>query len=158
MSLATRLSHSDSTVIVKACSNAYHHPDHSSEHSPDAFLFLLNMSKDIKTPNTCTSLYPAGGTAKPTLRRKIATASLEAATAPLPTVPFLTASQVCLSAGEHTITHHISTQLRTLAELPGIWAHLCTQHGWSAPAIFYPVYWPPVPCGHFRHVFPQTAF
>jgi hypothetical protein len=73
---------------------------------------------------------------------KIATAHLESATTTLPTVPFRPASQVCLSVGKLTITHHTPTQLRTLAELPDIRAHLGTQHGWATPAIFDLVDWP----------------
>jgi hypothetical protein len=42
---------------------------------------------------------------------EIVTAHLEVALEPLPTVPFLPARQVSISVGQHTITHHIPTQL-----------------------------------------------
>jgi hypothetical protein len=55
---------------------------------------------------------------------EIATAHLEAGNAPLPTVPFLPASQVSISVGAPTITHHIPTQLRNFAGLPGLRAYM----------------------------------
>jgi hypothetical protein len=61
---------------------------------------------------------------------------------PLPTVPFLPASQVSISIGQHTITHHIPTQLRTFAGLPGLRAQFVKHHEWETPGIFDIVNWP----------------
>jgi hypothetical protein len=47
-----------------------------------------------------------------------------------------------LSVGNHTITHHIPTQLRTFAGLPGIRAHFTERHQWETPAIFDLIDWP----------------
>jgi hypothetical protein len=66
----------------------------------------------------------------------IATAHLESATTTLPTMPSLPASQVSISIGAHTITHHIPTQLRTFAGLPGLRAHFVRHHEWDSPTIF----------------------
>jgi hypothetical protein len=65
---------------------------------------------------------------------EIATAHLEAALEPIPTVPFLPASQVSISIRRHTITHHIPTQLRTFAGLPGLRTHFVKHHEW----VFHP--------------------
>jgi hypothetical protein len=59
---------------------------------------------------------------------EIATLHLETATMPLPKVTFLPPSHMSLSIGQHTITHHILTQLRTFARLPGLRAHLHQHH------------------------------
>jgi hypothetical protein len=55
---------------------------------------------------------------------------------------FLPASRVSASVGTHTITHHIPTQLRTFAGLPGIQAHFAERHQWDSPAIFDLIDWP----------------
>jgi hypothetical protein len=73
---------------------------------------------------------------------ELATAHLDSATTPLPAVPFLPASTVSVSVRTHTITHHIPTQLRTFAGLPGMKAHLANHHDWSSPAVFDLVDWP----------------
>jgi hypothetical protein len=73
---------------------------------------------------------------------EIAMAHLQAAQAPLPTVPFLPASQASIYIGQHTITHHIPTQLRTFAGLPGLKAHFVKHHKWESLAIFDLVDWP----------------
>jgi hypothetical protein len=73
---------------------------------------------------------------------EIATNHLESAATPIPKVPFLPASRVSVSVGNHTIMHHLPTQFRTFAGLPGIRTHLCTHHEWSEPVIFDLVDWP----------------
>jgi hypothetical protein len=73
---------------------------------------------------------------------EIATAHLEAATSSIPTVTFLPASHVSISAGTHTITHHIPSQLPTFARLSGIRAHFTERHQWESPAIFDLIDWP----------------
>jgi hypothetical protein len=73
---------------------------------------------------------------------EITTKHLDSATDPIPTVPFLPASNVGVYVGAHTITHHIPTQFRTFAGLSGIWTHLCTHHEWAEPAIFDLIDWP----------------
>jgi hypothetical protein len=74
---------------------------------------------------------------------EIATEHLAAATLSLPTVTFLPASRVSLFVGNHTITHHIPTQLRTFAGLPaGIRVHFTERHQWESPAIFDLIDWP----------------
>jgi hypothetical protein len=73
---------------------------------------------------------------------EIVSAHLEAATNPIPAVTFLPASQVSVSVGRHTVTHHIPTQLRTFTGLPGLWAHYCKHHEWESPAIFDLIDWP----------------
>jgi hypothetical protein len=73
---------------------------------------------------------------------EIATLHLENAVAPIPTVTFLPASKVSLSIGEWTITHHIPTQLRTFAGLPGLRDHYHRHHGWASTAIFDLIDWP----------------
>jgi hypothetical protein len=73
---------------------------------------------------------------------EIATAHLDRATDPMPTVPFLPASTVSVSVGAHTITHHLPTQFRTFAGLAGIRQHLCDRHEWEEPTIFDLVDWP----------------
>jgi hypothetical protein len=73
---------------------------------------------------------------------EIATAHLDLATEPMPTVPFLPASTVSISVGAHTITHYIPTQFRTFDGLAGIRQHLCTHHEWEEPTIFDLVDWP----------------
>jgi hypothetical protein len=75
-------------------------------------------------------------------RDEIATVHLEVTLVPLPTVPFVPASQVSLSLGYHTITHHIPTQLRTFTGLPGLRTHFAQHHDWETPAIFDLVDWP----------------
>jgi hypothetical protein len=63
---------------------------------------------------------------------EIATNQLEAASQPIPNVTFLPVSQVSISVGNHTITHHIPTQLRYFSGL----------HGWTSPTIFDLIDWP----------------
>jgi hypothetical protein len=67
---------------------------------------------------------------------------LEAASQPIPNVTFLPASQVSLSVGNYTITHHIPTQLRYFAGPAGLREHYCRHHKWKSPAIFDLIDWP----------------
>jgi hypothetical protein len=73
---------------------------------------------------------------------KIATAHLDAANQPIPTVTFLPASQVSLSVGTVAITHHIPTQLRYFAGLAGLRERYCKHHEWASPAVFDLIAWP----------------
>jgi hypothetical protein len=61
---------------------------------------------------------------------------------PIPTVTFLPASQVSISVGAHTLTHHIPTQLRYFSGLTGLRAHYCKHHAWISTAIFDLIDWP----------------
>jgi hypothetical protein len=94
--------------------------------------------QDIKYPGLPLS-WPA------TLNQRcdeIASLHLDSATTSIPTVTFLPASQVSISVGSATITHHIPTQLRTFAGTPGMRAHYCKHHEWEDPATFDLVDWP----------------
>jgi hypothetical protein len=72
---------------------------------------------------------------------EIATLHLETA-ATLPTVTHLPASKGSLAIGNHTITHHIPTQLRSFAGLPDLRARLHQHHSWDSPPTFVLIDWP----------------
>jgi hypothetical protein len=100
--------------------------------SPVVFEHVKGHQQDTKNPDQ-----PLSWEAKLNQRcDEIAMGHLEAATSSIPTVTFLPASRVSISVGTHTITHHIPTQLRTFAGLPGIRAHFTERHQWESPAIF----------------------
>jgi hypothetical protein len=73
---------------------------------------------------------------------EIVTDHLESATRVLPAVDFLPASQVSITVGRQTLTHHIPAQLRTFAGLAGIRAHFTERHKWESSAIFDLIDWP----------------
>ena len=73
----------------------------------------------------------------------IATTFLRAAQHALPTVPFLPASACSLQVGSVTLTHHIPTQLRTLARLPAYQIFLQRHHHWPNVAVFDIIDWGP---------------
>jgi hypothetical protein len=73
---------------------------------------------------------------------EIATDQLDVASQPIPTVTFLPASQVSISVGAHTLTHHIPTQLRYFSGLAGLREHYCKHHAWISTAIFDLINWP----------------
>jgi hypothetical protein len=94
--------------------------------------------QDIKYPGLPLS-WPA------TLNQRcdeIASLHLDSATSSIPSVTFLPASQVSISVGRTTLTHHIPTQLRTFAGMSGMRAHYCKHHEWDDPAFFDLVDWP----------------
>jgi hypothetical protein len=73
---------------------------------------------------------------------EIATAHLDAAISPIPSVTFLPASKVSITVPYHTVTHHIPTQLRTFAGIAGMRAHLFKHHHWEDPVTFDLIDWP----------------
>jgi hypothetical protein len=84
---------------------------------------------------------------------KIATTHLEAATRSIPSVTFLPASKVSVTVRQHTITHHIPTQLRTFAGIAGMRAHFHKHHKWEDPAIFDLIDWPLFHAATLRNTF-----
>jgi hypothetical protein len=73
---------------------------------------------------------------------EIATAHLDSATRSIPSVTFLPASKVSVTVRDHTVTHHIPTQLHTFSGIAGMQAHLHKHHQCQDPAIFDLIDWP----------------
>jgi hypothetical protein len=73
---------------------------------------------------------------------EIATAHLNSAIRSIPPVTFLPASKVSVTVRNHTVTHHIPTQLRTFAGIAGMRTHLHKHHQWEDPSIFDLIDWP----------------
>ena len=65
---------------------------------------------------------------------QLASLALDDAVDPIPLVTFLPASQISLVVGSTTITHHLPTQIRTLAGLPALRTSLCTCHSFDEAA------------------------
>jgi hypothetical protein len=72
---------------------------------------------------------------------ELARTHLDSARDTPPLVPFLPDSKGGLVVNETSITHHYSSQLRTLAGLPAYKAYLRDHHVW-APTVFKLVDWP----------------
>jgi hypothetical protein len=59
----------------------------------------------------------------------------------LPLVPFLLANKVNLTVNGTTLTHHLPSQLRTLAGVPAYRQYLCRHHAWD-DEVFNTIDWP----------------
>jgi hypothetical protein len=97
---------------------------------------------------------------------EIATTHLDSDTRSIPdsdtrsilSVAFLPASKVSVTVRQHTITHHIPTQLRMFAGIAGMRAHLHRQHKWDDPAIFDLIDWPMFHAATLRNTFLKQLF
>jgi hypothetical protein len=111
-------------------------------------------SKATKTRSTRSSIFR--GRQSPI--KDVMKSHLTAAQYPLPTVPFLLASHASISIGQHTVTHHIATQLHTFAGLPGLRAHFVKHHEWESHVIFDIIDWPVFPTATLATSFLKRLF